>query len=130
MHACFHYLRGGVDDAFLRAEIDLMRLLLADAVRHGWVEFHQADDLDLEALRDPKRKLYALAISAERAEHWQSLWDAESDRQPRIHGAVVQVPPAADFEAGGPGALALARDGMTWPEFSDLRRRIVTRLVG
>ncbi len=130
VHACFHYLRGGVDSTFLRAEIDLMRLLLDDAVRHGWVEFHETEELDPDTLRDPKRKIYALAISAERAEHWQGLWNAEIDRQPRIHGAVVQVANAAQFEALDPGALALARDGMTWPDFSDLRTRIVTRLVG
>lgn len=127
VHACFHYLTGGVDSAFLRAEIDLMRLLLDDAVRHGWVEFHETEALDLDALRDPKRKLYALAISAGRAEHWQRMWDAEADRQPRIHGAVVRVSPDPGAEVDD---LTLARDGMPWLDFSELRTRIVTRLVG
>ncbi len=128
VHACFHYLRGGIDRDFLGAEIDLMRLLLDDAVRHGWVELHQAEELDVESLRDPRRKVYALAISTERAEHWQGLWHAEADRQPRIHGAVLRVSPTA--EAMAPGDLTLARDGMPWPDFADLRQRVVTRLVG
>ncbi len=122
VHACFHYLRGGVDSAFLRAEIDLMRLLLDDAVRHGWVEFHEAEDLDLDALRDPKRKVYALAISAGRAEHWQGRWDAEADQQPKIHGAVVHVSSTPDVAALEPNDLALVRDGMPWLDFSNLLR--------
>ena len=99
-------------------------------MRHGWVEFHAGDEIDVETLRDAKRKVYALAISAERAEHWQGLWDAEGDRQPRVHGVVVPVSEASENAALEPDGLALARDGLPWPELADLRRRVVTQLVG
>ncbi len=129
--ACFHYIRRGVPEAFLDAEMDLMRLVLDDAVRHGWVEIQAADDLDVEALRDPKRKVYALVLTADRADHWRRLWEGEERQQLPVHGVVVRVSAtAAEETQRRPGSdLILDGGGMPWRDLVDLRTRIVLELV-
>jgi hypothetical protein len=127
--ARFHYIQGGADPEMLEREINVMRALLADLVRHGWVEFRVVQDLDpFQELRDPRRKTYALAASADRAEMWEDAFaDLSRDKQP-LYGATHPGRSASrggDFLGDGRVRAAARGDAFRGPRPHEKRDRRV-----
>lgn len=125
VHATFSYISRDVDPEWLDGEIQLLRLLLDDSVRHGWVTLQRIENVDLDKLRDAKRKSYALVLAAQNAADWQRRLDAQEEHRQPIRGVVVGV--GGDEAAAND--LLLERNGMSWRELAALRSRILAALV-
>lgn len=127
----FHYLASdaesvGRQSAESSQEMKLLRLLLADEVAHEWVDFQFAGhELELDGLRDPQRKTYAVVASAGRAAQWVERFAAEQDKDQPVHGVVLEL---SDAESAV-GDAQIQVSGMEWDELGDLRRRLIQALV-
>jgi len=94
VHFEFHFLPIG-DEKFLEGEIEMLRVILADDVKHGWVKFHLPEDVDLISLSDSKRKSYAIIVSRKQDE-LDAIEEGESDVRDwkaRLAAAAQEDPP-------------------------------------
>ncbi|MEM7384501.1 MAG: hypothetical protein AAF514_06100 [Verrucomicrobiota bacterium] len=141
----FHYLKGKrmtpTSESFLEGEIGIMRTVLADYVKHGWVTFDTPSTLKLESLVDPKRKSYAVILTATKtATTWQDLIAPFEDEEPNsLHTAMVAVDTETDPTTRSPlgpltneakALIELPRAGLTIEELAVRRDAILANLVG
>ncbi|MEQ8820668.1 MAG: hypothetical protein RLY93_10510 [Sumerlaeia bacterium] len=123
----FHYLDTGGGGEDIAGEAAVMRVLLADAVSHGLVDFRMAASLGPENLREPKRKVYTLVMTMGREAFWHRLFQ----ENPELNG--LTLPIGADRggkseERANPFRLPL--DRMDWGEWVELKNRIVRAVAG
>lgn len=90
----FHHLVDQASAEFLDGERGLLKTVLADYLRHGWVDFSTCMELELPNLPDPKRKTYAIVFaSPERISFWQQQQEAATAEELPVTVALCQVGP-------------------------------------
>jgi len=129
LHIHYHHPPGA--GAHWEAELDLLRLLLADAADKDLVAFSSGPAEPPAALHtrlsEPRRKAYLLSLTAHRASAWQAAAEAGLHASPPTYGVPVSV---GDPELSGEDALVLPADGAPYTALSALKDQIVCALAG
>jgi len=92
LHFEFHFLPTADPDLIIATETGILKVILEDAIRHGWVTISRPRQLSLKNLPDPKRKTYAVIVtSAERHDHWRSELEAAKESDTAIHTSLAEI---------------------------------------
>ncbi|MDF1813697.1 MAG: hypothetical protein P1V20_15965 [Verrucomicrobiales bacterium] len=124
----FHYIespQASLDELdFFNGEIGVMKTVLADYTRHGWVTFETKETIELNHFIDPKRKSYSIIFSSSATHgNWKKSI-ARADREElAIHNALIAVNKKVS------DGLCLPSTGLTMPEISELKNGILEKLV-
>lgn len=120
----FHHLVSPGNAEFLEGERGLLKTVLADYLRHGWVDFSSSSALNLEEFPDPKRKTYAVVFSSpDRMDSWQAQQKAAQDNELPITIALCQVGPSQ------PGPLDLPASGLALTEIRERKDEMLRTLI-
>lgn len=126
----FHYIKSEQETLaerdFLPGEIGVMKTVLSDYVKHGWVSFEITRNIKLDNLVDPKRKSYAIVFSGPAKDcHWSdALAAAEEDEIP-LHCVQVSAHSKPDETA----VCELPSNGLTVEEITGRKNAILEKLV-
>lgn len=125
VEAHFHYVAPEEQHDVLLKEVNLLEVLLEDAVKHGWVQFHFHHDLALEDLQDPKRKTYALVMAHESTPLWVERFARQGRDVNQVLGHVVEI----NAESTSDHASLLMEYGQPWTDIVDIKNSSVLDLV-
>lgn len=125
VEAHFHYVAPEKQHEAVRKEVNLLEVLLEDAIKHGWVNFHFHEMLDIEGLQDPKRKTYALVLAHENTESWVTQFTRQGRGVTQVLGHVVEV----NAESTNDKASWLMEYGQPWSDVVNLKNGSVLELV-
>ncbi|HAA55560.1 MAG TPA: hypothetical protein DCE42_12435 [Myxococcales bacterium] len=127
----FHYVTGEQDTEAIEREIEIMRLLLADEVQHGWVTLDISKELDLASLKESKRKVYAVTFSAARGQWWQKRFHETLHEHPAILGIPIQIKHKKDKETkANTPTFQLPIEGLPFQDIVELKNKVIAELAG
>ena len=86
-----HCLHGSLPEDAFAADLALARLLLDDAIQHGWLHLHLAPSLSLASCLDPQRKVYAIILAHARASFWREELSLAAELSPPIQGILLPI---------------------------------------
>lgn len=126
----FHYLLwptiSDSEREFFEGEIGVMKTVLADYVKHGWVTFETQTSISLHSLVDPKRKTYAVVLASPGTEiRWSDIVEQIAKEEFPLHCALLEV----DRETTDQSECDLPRSGLEIEEITARKNGVLERLV-
>lgn len=94
----FHFLPTGNEES-LQQEMSLLRLLLNDYVRHGWVDLQLSGGVNLDELIDERRKSYVVILGNENnSSSWSERLEIAKNSSVPIHTTHLTLDAEASSE--------------------------------
>lgn len=127
----FHYLLSGraslAEREYFDGEIGMMRTVLSDYTKHGWVTFETVEEVDLATLIDPKRKSYGVIVSGPDAtRNWEVERRKLVELELPLHSSAI-VLDLVDSE--DPMVVGLPSEGLGTEDLSQRKDLVLERLV-